>query len=1824
MQSLTQAASAAYYLGHCESHRSPLHYYNGGDEPDGRWWNPSGMLGLEDGATINAEEFQSLYAGLSPDDQTPLSKNTNLKNRSPGLDLTFSADKTISALWALADPRLREQIEACHHDAVRWTLETITGKHCAYTRRGQGGKEVVSGDILGVTFDHHTSRDNDPQLHTHCVIFNLVRTHDDGIWRTHHQRPAYQWVRAGGAVYRHALAWNLQDRLRLRLERYGHGNEFVRLAGIPEDLVKAWSTRRNSIEIAARKIGISTAQNPTLTQQITLATRPRKDTTDPDERDARFREEAGLYVDPKALIEELLSTGITRPDEAQVRAALDRCRQLPARLTIDEAVFTIPKLVEHIARESPGLVNPVGLRTMLARILKDRSVIALDRHRKGSAADARARLSHTRLYSTLDYTTEERSVQELASRSLLTSGHAIPREAVQRRLDALLRDAYVIGAQQGEAVHHLAGSDTSIAVCLGAAGAGKTVALRPVADLYRERGYRVIATAFSWRATLNLANETAAQPHSLARLFTQVHAGHTVLDNKTLLIVDEAGTLSVREMRTVLEIAERAGAKVLLVGDLDQLQPIEAGPGLRLVVDQVGAANIETIRRQRPDLEDLATWWFGDTPEAARGRIDLMTDPEREELLSHRGDYPGQGWQAQTSEAIRKGNARAAIDAYAVRGRLHLESTHEHALAHLAKDWIAFRTQNPTASCFVIARTNREVRKLSEILRAVAMPAGIDRPHVTITVSLGDPGRKQTKELEITQGDLLRIGTTVFKHQLFTGSIVTVNEVRTVIDDGSERVLINATTDHHKDVTFYADEVHDIHGNIRLDHGYALTISSVQAATTDRVFLLADDRPSRETVYPALTRHRDRLDVYIDTEPLALAVRRLRPEEDWASPVKREELYQHLAYRWSRADTKEAALDYSSKAQQSRINRRIADDQTRRGAARLVESLHPQSSTGDEPPLPEGLDARVLSRFDRRGGSFTADDVRFALWAERLPRDQLDDACARILAHPDVMPLYGHDATNDVPRFSTVSAFAAEEQLARRAARLRTDTAAPAPPAPRHIKRVLRRLSPGARTVAQALVTARRLTVVSRPDDRHRRDAIHAAIGAFTRAGSDVIRCGADRRSLRVYGDTPAERTYTVHSLLAQLGRHRPLLSRTSVILINNADALDTDTLYTLVRIADDAGVRLALVGDHNDDCRSSLFSWLTQRCGPLDAALRPPRPVAELLHRLDRSRNLVRVENDEDLTQSILGAWRTHQARSRNATQLVITSSAETAERFNTAIQSALAHSGALGAAHRFTVLRPSYTRPDGARTPSSVLGRIPETTESLTLHVGERIRILENHPNGLCRGDIGTVTALSASRITINVDGAVHTFNPRRHNRFTLGYATSVYQRPARADHVHAAITSGWTHPALYRATTTHRSGLTVHWRARPGQTLVDLGQSIASRTTPACTQFYLDRQRAIAAAHTQRATDHPLKTAWHLLSDDERARIQRQDHDQRAAIHTHQQPRDATSPWLHTAKPASVVGALRRAFAYRTEGAAAIDYQREYDTLANALSRIERTAAAHQQPVLDAPMYADILRRLEHVTSKATQRAGASNVFRLALAQKTRYTDTDVTRHHESCQHDLRAHHLHQEARNMSAYFNARALRWSLTADTLHGELGDLAAVAEQIGTRPFFLDAYTGCHPRLAELEAEYHELARNRTALVSPDPQLLELITRFDTAAKPFLVDLAKHKHELAGAETVAAYKLARDTQHALQDDLYRYQSTRTPEEQHAAGAAFEQAQQRLYAQAAEIHEQTEWLAPHLKQADLTTREIQVYAAASIGGETPTLDHAQRLERGRGL
>ena len=235
----------------------------------------------------------------------------------------------------------------------------------------------------------------------------------------------------------------------------------------------------------------------------------------------------------------------------------------------------------------------------------------------------------------------------------------------------------------------------------------------------------------------------------------------------------------------------------------------------------------------------------------------------------------------------------------------------------LVDDWDRYRRANPGKSSVVLARTRAEVRALSHLMRVcrfAALPDGerSDTDRVTVIVSRGTEDDRATSPLEIARGDRLRIGATHWEKQLFNGTVVTVEDFKVERGEaGTEpSVLISARTEDGREVRFHHDEIRDWYRNIRLDHGYAMTITSAQGLTVDRTFLLADTRPSRETIYPAATRHRERLDIYVNRAPLALDIANRRADNDQEVAVTDTDIRAYLAERWSRSQPKEAALDY--------------------------------------------------------------------------------------------------------------------------------------------------------------------------------------------------------------------------------------------------------------------------------------------------------------------------------------------------------------------------------------------------------------------------------------------------------------------------------------------------------------------------------------------------------------------------------------------------------------------------------------------------------------------------------------------------------------------------------------------------------------------------------------------------------------------------------------------------------------------------------------------------------------------------------------------------
>ena len=938
---LAQAASASYYLESQRSFRHPNEYYTAGEEPDGVWFNPRGLLGLANGGKVDSGDFQRLYNGFAPDGSTRLTRNAGSESRAPGVDMTFSADKSVSALWAMADPDLRGEIERAHNDAARVALEETVFRYCAYTRiRDREGRiRVLPADISVAMFQHGTSRENDPQLHTHCVIFNVARTHEDGKWRAMHQYPVYSWAKAAGALYRHALAWNLRERLGIRIEQYGPNNGFTRIEGMPEDLQVFWSKRRKTIVAKAGELGIPSLGNASRMAGVNKLTRAGKShDNDPEVRHSRWMGEAEGFVEREALIAAVTGNDVEIGPEA-IRELTDRLDDLPAHLAREEAVFRRPDMVEVAANAAAGLIGPEALKTSIERLRRNPEIERLDP--KKPTAESRAGMVHTEIYSTRHNLGLEQAVKNMTAAMATDTGHGLPEEAVKEKVETLLADGYPLSQEQSLAIRHATIKGGRVAVIEGAAGSGKTTTLRPITDLHKEHGYEIVPTAVAWRTAVALGDDCDARAYCVDKLLKLAAKEQVEIGPKTLIVVDEAGMLSTRQAHHILQLSERRGAKVVFAGDTRQQQPVEAGPGLRLIRDVAGSVRVDRIRRQKADLEDVLVHVHKETPEQARFRAGLTNPQERDAILA---DYEAMDrkpvftpWQVAVSEALRDGEAEKAIEAWHVRNRLHLCHDEEKTLTRLVDDWERHVRARPGTSTVVLARTKAEGRALSWLMRQRVLAHTPDAKRAVIEVSRDLDGRL-TEPLEVAVGDRIRIGATQWEKQLFNGTVVTVEELevrraeaaavsrkaRNREATGKDRetdadrhqpelsVHITARTDDGRQVAFRHDEIRDWHDNIRLDYGYAMTIASAQGLTVDRAFLLVDDRPARETIYPAATRHREALDVYVNRSPIAFDIAEHRPEDEAEQPVLDSDVRAYLAERWSRSQPKEAALDYIS------------------------------------------------------------------------------------------------------------------------------------------------------------------------------------------------------------------------------------------------------------------------------------------------------------------------------------------------------------------------------------------------------------------------------------------------------------------------------------------------------------------------------------------------------------------------------------------------------------------------------------------------------------------------------------------------------------------------------------------------------------------------------------------------------------------------------------------------------------------------------------------------------------------------------------------------
>ncbi len=756
---------------------------------------------------VTRENFEDLTQGLTPAGEV---QGAGMDHRA-GWDLTWSAPKSVSILWATADQQTREKIEAAHDLAVAAGLEFMEA-HAAFGRRGAGGETHEKVSLVVAVYRHGTSREQDPQLHSHAMVFN-VAPREDGTVGAIESRYLYEWKMAGGAAYRAELAQGLREQ-GFEVERDGKS---FRLAAVPKELESEFSTRRKQIVEALKEHG---ARGAKASEVAALDTRRAKQ-----------------HVDRETLIQDWQSRAKEISPSWQPSRCLDQPRQqsqpldvrsVQEEMTRQTSTVSEAQLYASVGQERQIHGGVADIENSVHQVKADRETVALDDR-------GRER------FTTKEMQALEASMVERAERMAKASNHEVSPDKIQAAIEA----RPTLSPEQVRAVEHITKSN-DLAAVQGDAGTGKSFMLSAAREAWEAEGFRVRGASLSGKAAQELQSSSGIESTTLKRLEMDTrgyqgddgkhHEATDKLSRRDILVIDEAGMSGSRQTAALIEDAQKAGAKVVLVGDTRQLQAIDAGAAFRAIAEQTGSVSLTDIRRQHQE-EDR-----------------------------------------QAVKDLRDGHAERAIENLAERGRVHETDSGREAKQE-AGHAVAEDISNGKQSIALTA-TRAEARDVNEAARQAAEERGLLKgENVTVTTHAG--------EREFAEGDRVIFTRNNRDLEVKNGDLGTVQKVEragenaarmtVTLDRGGEREIDTSKYDH-------------------LDHGYCVTTHKAQGSTVDRAHVVASENgyTSREWAYVAGSRAREETHIHADRttiEELAPAWSKARQKDvtlDYARAEKPE------------------------------------------------------------------------------------------------------------------------------------------------------------------------------------------------------------------------------------------------------------------------------------------------------------------------------------------------------------------------------------------------------------------------------------------------------------------------------------------------------------------------------------------------------------------------------------------------------------------------------------------------------------------------------------------------------------------------------------------------------------------------------------------------------------------------------------------------------------------------------------------------------------------------------------------------------------------------
>ena len=548
-------------------------YYSGEGEEAGQWVGDAAeYLGLE--GEVGEDQLVAMLTGRNPVDGEPLvgMRGVPANGSVPGFDLTFSAPKSVSLLWGLGGAEVAAEVKAAHREAVQAALGYMQREAC-WTRRGAGGSEFLKGEgYLAAAYLHRSSRNGDPQLHTHVLVANATKA--DGRWTRLYHPAIYDHATTASYLYEAHLRDELSRRLGVEWQQTRKG--IAEIEGFADEHLRAFSTRRAEILEAAGENASAASR-----QVATLATRKPKDLDiSKVELRQRWRSKAEEIDLDRETIERTL--GVRDPAERYPALTV---QQLDRAVTEGRSHFDRRDAIQAVADSLRNGAQGADVERLADEFLAAESVIQIAESAKGS------RYTTRRIW--------ELEREALAAVERMSAGRAsIAGELIAARV---IESRPTLKADQREMVRRLLANPERIAVVIGEAGTGKSFAIVAAAEGWTQGGIDLRVAAPTWRAAGVLRSD-GLPAVSVATLLSELdrgkqEGGNEALAHGSALVIDEAGMVDSASLARLVEHAERAEAKLVLLGDPEQLGEIEAGGLFRAIAERSDPIHLDEVIR---------------------------------------------------------------------------------------------------------------------------------------------------------------------------------------------------------------------------------------------------------------------------------------------------------------------------------------------------------------------------------------------------------------------------------------------------------------------------------------------------------------------------------------------------------------------------------------------------------------------------------------------------------------------------------------------------------------------------------------------------------------------------------------------------------------------------------------------------------------------------------------------------------------------------------------------------------------------------------------------------------------------------------------------------------------------------------------------------------------------------------------------------------------------------------------------------------------------------------------------------------------------------